>query len=105
MDPTASSEELGRELASGQAELARLEKRDAELEAALAQVEHDARRCSDALERAGWRSGEAEARSAMLAEAATSIKRDREENRKLRRQLGRRLALLRERAAESNPDD
>lgn len=100
MDPTAPSEELGRELASGQAELARLEKRDAELEAALADLEHDARRCSDALERSGWRSGETEARSAMLAEAVRSIKRDREENRRLRRQLGRRLALLRERAAE-----
>ena len=92
-------------MASGQAELARLEKRDAELGAALDDLEHDARRCADALERAGWRSGKTEARSAMLAEAVRSIKRDREENRRLRRQLGRRLALLRERAAESNPDD
>ena len=44
------------ELESIQSELDRLERRDAELRAALDDVEHDALRCNDALERSGWRS-------------------------------------------------
>jgi len=105
MDSPSSSEALRRELAAGREELARLEKRDAELEAARADLEHEARRCSDALERAGWRSREAQERSELLAEGCRAIVRDREKNRALRRQLGRRLALLGKRAREVGVDD
>ena len=105
MDSPSSSEALRRELAAGRDKLARLEKRDAELEAALADLEHEARRCSDALERAGWRSREAQERSELLTEGCRAIVRDREKNRALRRQLHRRLALLRERAGEGGFDD
>ncbi|GMQ75453.1 MAG: hypothetical protein BMS9Abin01_0703 [Gammaproteobacteria bacterium] len=83
--PTSSDDLPG--LAAIQAELDRLEKRDAELQSALDDVEHDTRRCNDALERAGWRSGEAEARSAWLAESRRAIVDDREKNRVLRAQL------------------
>lgn len=87
-------DDLSRNLAAVQAELDRIEKRDAELRSALAEVEHDGRRCNDALERAGWRSGKAEARGAMLAENRRAIVHDRDRNRALHRQLSERLALL-----------
>ena len=95
MNFPASSDELSRVLAAVQAELDGLEKRDAELRSALADVEHDSRRCNDALERAGWRSGETESRSAVLAESRRAIVDDRERNRALHGQLSERLALLR----------
>jgi septal ring factor EnvC (AmiA/AmiB activator) len=87
-------DELSRDLAAVQAELDRIEQRDAELRSALADVEHDGRRCNDALERAGWRSGKAEARGAMLAENRRAIVDDRERNRALHAQVSERLALL-----------
>ena len=93
--------ELSRSLAAVQAELDRVEKRDAELRVALADVEHDGRRCNDALERAGWRSGTAEARGAMLAESRRAIVDDRERNRAMRAQLIERLTLLQKRLNES----
>lgn len=71
------------ELAAIQAELDRLEKRDADLETALDEVEHDSRRCADALERVGWRSDKAEARGVMLAESRAMILADREKIRAL----------------------
>ena len=92
-------------LAAIQAELDRLQKRDVELQSALDDVEHDTRRCNDALERAGWRSGEAEARSAMLAESRRAIVDDREKNRALRAQLTERLALVRNRLNDNEHDD
>lgn len=70
-----------------QAELDRLEERDAELRSALEDVEHESRRCNDALERAGWRSSEAEARGSLLAESREAIVADREELQELRRRL------------------
>ncbi|MCK5364674.1 MAG: hypothetical protein KAR22_16980 [Gammaproteobacteria bacterium] len=84
-----------------QAELDRIEKRDAELRSALEDVEHDSRRCNDALERAGWRSGKAESRSAMLAESRRAIVDDRERIRALHVQLTERLTLLRKRLNET----
>ncbi len=104
MNLPTSSDDL-RDLAAIQAELDRLEKRDAELQSALDDVEHDTRRCNDALERAGWRSGEAEARSAWLSESRRAIVDDREKNRALRAQLSERLALVRMRLNENEHDD
>jgi predicted nucleic acid-binding Zn-ribbon protein len=101
--PTSSDDLRG--LAAIQVELDRLEKRDAELQSALDDVEHDTRRCNDALERAGWRSGEAEARSAMLGESRRAIVDDREKNRALRAQLTERLALVRIHLNQNEHDD
>lgn len=105
MNPSTSSDDLTRDLAAIQAELDRLEKRDAELQSALDDVEHDIRRCNDVLERAGWRSGEAEARSAWLAESRGAMADDREKNRALRAQLTERLALVRKRLNKNEHDD
>jgi len=77
-----------------QAELDWLEERDAELRSALEDVEHESRRCNDALERAGWRSGEAEARSSLLAESREAIVADREELQEFRRRLIRKREYL-----------
>ncbi len=101
MNLPTSSDELSRNLVAIQAELDELEKRDAELRSALDDVEHDNRRCNDALERAGWRSGKAEARGAMLAENRRAIVDDRERNRALHVQLSERLALLQKRLDET----
>jgi chromosome segregation ATPase len=101
--PTSSDDLRG--LAAIRAELDRLEKQDAELQSALDDVEHDTRRCNDALERAGWRSGEAEARTAMLAESREAIVDDREKNRVRRAQLTGRLALVRIRLNDDEHDD
>ncbi len=103
MNPPMPTDELSRSLAVVQAELDRIEKRDAELRIALADVEHEGRRCNDALERAGWRSGKAEARGAMLAESRRAIIDDRERNRALHVQLHERLALLQKRLNETVP--
>ena len=100
MKPPMPSHELSRSLAAVQAELDRVEKRDAELRMALADVEHDGRRCNDALERAGWRSGKVEVRGAMLAESRRAIVDDRERNRAMRAQLIERLTLLQKRLNE-----
>ncbi len=102
--PTLSGD-LSRDPAAIQAELDRLEKRDAELQAALDDVEHDTRRCNDALERAGWRSGEAESRSAILAESRGAIVDDREKNRVSHARLTQRLSLVRKRLNEDAHDD
>ena len=99
------SDDLSRDLAAIQAELDRLEKRDAELQSALDDVEHDTRRCNDALERAGWRSGEAESRSAILTESRRAIVDDQERNRVLRAQLTERLALIRKHLNENAHND
>ena len=99
------SDDLSRDIAAIQAELERLEKRDAELHSALDDVEHDTRRCNDALERAGWRSGEAEACSTWLAESRRAIVDDREKNRELHGQLAKRLALVRKRLNENAHSD
>jgi len=105
MNHPTSSGELPQELAAIQAELDRLEKRDAELRSALDDVEHDTRRCNDALERAGWRSGEAESRNAILAESRGAIVDDRQRNRVLHAQLTERLALIRKHLNENAHDD
>ncbi len=105
MNVPPSSDDLSRDPAAIQAELDRLEKRDTELQAALDDVEHDTRRCNDALERAGWRSGEAESRSAILAESRRSIADDRERNRVLHAQLTERLALIRKHLNENVHND
>ena len=101
--PTSSDDLRG--LAKIQAELDRLEKQDAELQSALDDVDHETRRCNDALERAGWRSGEAEVRTAMLAESRKAIVDDREKNRARRAQLTERLALGRTRLNGDEHDD
>jgi predicted nucleic acid-binding Zn-ribbon protein len=105
MNVPPSSDDLSRDPAAIHAELDRLEKRDTELQAALDDVEHDTRRCNDALERAGWRSGEAESRSAILAESRRSIADDRERNRVLHAQLTQRLALIRKHLNENVHND
>lgn len=87
MKVPATSDESLRDSKAIQTELDRLEKRDAELRSALEDIEHESRRCNDALERAGWHSGEAEARGSLLAESREAIVADREELQKLRRRL------------------
>ena len=101
MNLPTSSDELSRNLAAVRAELDRIEKQDAELCSALDDVEHESRRCNDALERAGWRSGKAESRGAMLAESRRAIIDDRERIRALHVQLTERLTLLRKRLNET----
>lgn len=94
-----------RDLETIRAELERVEARDAELQSALDGVEHDARRCNDALERAGWRSAEAETRSRLLAESRDAIVADRERLRTERQRLEERLARTRERLQGKKGDD
>ncbi len=97
--------DLSRDPAAIQAELDRLEKRDAELQAAFDDAEHDTRRCNDALERAGWRSGEAESRSAILLESLRAIVDDRERNRVLHGRLKKRLDVIRKHLYENEHND
>jgi chromosome segregation ATPase len=78
-----------------QAELDRLEERDAELRSALEDIEHESRRCNDALERAGWHSSEVEGRRSLLAESREAIVADREELQATRRRLVRTWEHLR----------
>jgi chromosome segregation ATPase len=94
MDHSESSNALLKELAAIKVELARLEKRNAELEAALDEIAHDSRRCNDALERAGWRSGNAEARDAMLTENRRLIETDLEKNQASYVKMTRRLEQI-----------
>ena len=101
--PTSSDDLRG--LAKIQAELGRLEKQDAELQSALDDVDHETRRCNDALERAGWGAGEPEIRAAILAESRKAIVDDREKNRARRAQLTERLALVRIRLNDDEHDD
>ncbi len=98
--PAARGDRL-QDLEAVQAELDRLEKRDAELRTALEAVEHESRRCNDALERAGWRSGKAEARGGLLAESRAAIVADRQALGDTRRKLIR----TRERLQEKGHDD
>ena len=101
--PTSSDDLRG--LAEIQTEIDQLEKQDAELQSALDDVDHETRRCNDALERAGWRAGEPEIRAAMLAESRKAIVDDREKNRTRRAQLTERLALVRIRLNDDEHDD
>ena len=101
MKPPSASGDPSRDLEAIQSELDRLDKRDAQLQAALEDIEHDTRRCNDALERAGSRSGEAEARSTMLDENRRVIAADRQSNEALRRESNSRLALTRKRLQET----
>lgn len=100
MNPPASLEALHRELAAIRTELEQLDRRDAQLQAALDDLEHDMRRCNDALERVGWRYGEGEARHVMLAENRRAIVADREKVRIRQARLGERLNAIRQRLSE-----
>ncbi len=95
-DPTGN-EELSRELTGIQAEIQRLDDYEAQLRAALAEIEHHARRCNDALERAGWRCGEAEAQDSSLADNHRLTTRDLRKIRAQRARLADRLIPLRRR--------
>ena len=86
-------------------ELERLERRDAELRAALDDIDHDARRCRDALERTGWRSAQTEARGSLLEENRKAIVADLARNREERDALASRLDAVRERLQEQGRDD
>lgn len=97
--PTATGE-LARDLEAARSELETVERRDAELRAALDDVDHDRRRCADALERSGWRSAPAEARGSILAENRRVIVADLERNEAARRELAARIAAIRERLKE-----
>jgi chromosome segregation ATPase len=100
MNPPASSDALRRELAAIRAELEQLDRRDAQLLSALGDLEHDMRRCTDALERVGWRFGEGEARHGMLAENHRAIIADRENLRIRKNQLGECLKSIQQRLNE-----
>jgi chromosome segregation ATPase len=105
MDLPASSNELARSLAAVQRELAQLEQREGQLQSALDDVEHDLRRCNDALERAGWRSIDMQSRNSMLAESRRAIVEDLEKNRIRSGELVERLSALRRRLKEVEGDD
>jgi ABC-type transporter Mla subunit MlaD len=94
MTSAESSEALLQAIAATRSELDGLVKHEAQLETALDDLEHESRRCNDALERSGWRSATAEARGAMLAENRAVIVLEREKIRTLRAQLSERLELL-----------
>lgn len=79
-----------------QAELDRLDRREAEIQSALDDVDHDMRRCNDDLERAGWRSGHLEARRRLLMESRQAIVADLERLASRRLAIGERLIRLRE---------
>lgn len=102
MGSPAPFDHLLRDVESILAELGRLDRRDAELESALRDVEHDSRRSNDALERAGWRSAEAETRGELLADNRKAILSDREKIRAQRKALNERLAVARERLQETD---
>ena len=100
MDLPESSEELVQELAKTEAELAELDRREVQLQSALDDVEHDLRRCNDALERSGWRSVEAQARNTLLTQSRTAIVGDRDRIRDRRARLSEHLTLIRQRLNE-----
>jgi len=101
MTSPASSEALLQAIAAARSELDGLVKHDAQLANALDDLEHESRRCNDALERSGWRSATAEARGAMLAENRAAIALEREKIRTLRAQLSARLERLEKRLHEA----
>lgn len=94
-----------RSLSAIEDEITRLDRREAQLQSALDDVEHDIRRCNDEMERAGWRSLEAEARGSMLAESRRAIVDDRETNRVRRTELTERLASIKQRLNEGVEDE
>jgi chromosome segregation ATPase len=96
---------LHEERAAIETELATLERREIELRSALHDVEHDMRRCNDALERLGWSSAEDETRRDLLLESRASIVRDRETIRDRCAELERRLMKIRQRFDEDTCDD
>lgn len=100
-----SPDESSRSLAAIEDELARLDRREAQLQAALDDVEHDMRRCNDEMERAGWRSAEAEARGSMLAESRRAIVDDRESTRVRRAELTECLVSIAQGLDEAVKDD
>jgi septal ring factor EnvC (AmiA/AmiB activator) len=104
MDLPESDHELERDLAATRDELVELDRRDAQLESALDDVEHDIRRCRDTLERSGWRSPEAQARNVLLIESRAAIFDDREKIRHRRAELSERLAVISRRLGEDNRD-
>jgi chromosome segregation ATPase len=109
MSPPTKSSALPGDLPSIRSALDRLQKLDAELRIALEDLEHESRRCNDAMERAGWRSGKAESRGALLTESRKAITLDLEKNQIHREQLTERLHLiqkgLKEAPARSLTDD
>ncbi len=105
MNAPASTEALRRDLAAIETELIDLDRRDAQLQSALEDVEHDARRSNDALERAGWRSIQAETRGALLAENREAIVDDRKRIRLRRESLDERLKEIRQRLKENEVHD
>ena len=104
MDVPESSGELARDLEATRAELAQLERRDAQLQSALDDVEHDLRRCNDALERSGWQSSEAESRNDLLLESRKAIVDDRDEVRARRSLLSERLTTILEHLEKGGHD-
>lgn len=100
MEIPASPSELTRCLAAVERELAQLERRNAQLQFALDDVEHDLRRCNDALERAGWRSVEMQSRNSMLVESRGAILGDLKKNRLRSRELVEHLDALSRRLKE-----
>jgi septal ring factor EnvC (AmiA/AmiB activator) len=86
---------------SVEAEMRRLDDVNAQLQSALDDLEHDMRRCTDALERAGWQSGELEGRMSTLRGNRRIIMDEQERNRGTHARLGQRLATLREQAGGS----
>ena len=105
MDLSPTSAGLRHERAAIEAELATLGRQEIELRSALNDVEHDMRRCNDALERLGWSSREEETRRDLLLESRASIVRDRETIRDRRTGLEERLANILRRLNEETCDD
>ena len=104
MDLPESSGELARDLEATRAELAQLERRDAQLQSALDDVEHDLRRSNDALERSGWRSADAESRNDLLLESRKAIVDDRDKVHARRSLLTERLTTIVQRLEEGGHD-
>jgi len=86
-----------------QRELKRVKRLGEQLEYALDDVDHDVRRCSDALERLGGRSAELEQRMAVLQDNRRAILADQNENRAACRELTRRLASVERRLGKLGP--
>lgn len=105
MDPPRTQLELRRQQSAIETELTGLARRDAELRSALIDLEHDLRRCNDALERLGWSSRSDEARRDLLLESRAAISRDREKTADRFSELERRLARIRQRLVEDTRDD
>ena len=89
--PDARSDLLAKR-AGVQAEIERLDAKRRQLDLALGEFEHEARRVGDALERLGGRSAELEARAKALAKNQKLTEADLARNAKARRRLERRHA-------------